>query len=125
MGNRVYVGNLSFGTTTQELKDAFARCGSVTDAKVMSDRDTGQSRGFGFVTFASDAEAAEAINQWNGADLGGRRLVVNEARERTAPAQPGGFHSGGGYSSDAGGRGRGDAKGGAARRGRGDRSDRY
>ncbi len=82
MGNRVYIGNLSFNTTTPELRTAFEQCGKVVDAKVMSDRDTGQSRGFGFVTFSTDAEATAAINQWNGVDLGGRKLVVNEARER-------------------------------------------
>ena len=124
MGNRVHVGNLSFGTTTQDLKDAFAQSGGVTDVKVMTDRDTGQSRGFGFVTFTSAAAAAEAVRQWDGAELGGRRLTVSEARERAAaPAQLGGFHSGGGYSSDAGSAGRGRGRDGG--RGRGDRNDRY
>ena len=109
MGNRVYVGNLSYSVTTPDLRSAFESCGSVTDAKVMTDKETGQSRGFGFVTFASDAEASAAIQQWNGQDLAGRALVVNEARERTdsrgAPGGGGGNFRGGGGGRDRGRRG--------------------
>jgi len=98
MGNRIYVGNLSYSITTQELKDAFSNCGNVTDARVMTDKESGQSRGFGFVTFSSDAEAAQAIDTWNGENFGGRQLVVNEAREREnrGGAPGGGGHRGGG-----------------------------
>jgi RNA recognition motif-containing protein len=118
MGNRVYVGNLSYSTTTQDLRDAFAQSGSVTDARVMTDRETGQGRGFGFVTFSTDAEATAAIGAWNGADLGGRRIVVNEAREKPA----GSFNSAGGYTGGGGDdRGRGGGGGRGRRDGGGDR----
>ena len=121
MGNRVYVGNLSYSVTTPDLKNAFASCGNVTDAKVMTDRESGQSRGFGFVTFATDAEAGAAIEQWNGQDLGGRALVVNEARERTdtrGPGGGGGSFRGGGRPAGGGGGGGGDFRGGGRDRGR-------
>src|SRR5262249_49486396 len=82
MGNRLYVGNLSFSSTEHTLRDAFAAYGAVTDVHVVTDRMTGQSRGFGFVTMGSDSEAASAIEAMNGADLDGRALKVNEAEER-------------------------------------------
>ena len=83
MGNRLYVGNLSFNATTESLKAAFAAHGEVTDVHVVMDRETGQSRGFGFVTMGSPAAAAAAINNMNGTPLDGRALKVNEAEERT------------------------------------------
>lgn len=82
MGNRLYIGNLSYRTTEQELRDAFKASGEITDIKVMTDRETGESRGFAFVTFATPEQATTAIQDWNGADLGGRRLKVNEAEDR-------------------------------------------
>ena len=110
MGNRIYVGNLSFNTSTQDLRAAFESCGNVTDAKVMTDRETGQSRGFGFVTFSSDTEAQAAIAQWNGQDLQGRSLRVNEAEDR--PQRTGGGGGGGGSFRGGGGGGGGDRGGG-------------
>ncbi len=82
MGNRLYVGNLSFHTTEEALRQTFSQFGAVTDAKVVLDRDSGRSRGFGFVTMGNDAEAQGAISQLNGADLDGRALRVNEAEDR-------------------------------------------
>ena len=82
MGNRLYVGNLSFHTTTDVLRQAFAGAGEVTDAHVVTDRETGRSRGFGFITMASEEQAQAAIQAMNGADLDGRPLRVNEAEER-------------------------------------------
>lgn len=112
MGNRIYVGNLAYSITTQDLKEAFSNCGSVTDARVMTDKETGQSRGFGFVTFSSDAEATQAIETWNGETLGGRQLVVNEARERE---NRGGAPGGGGGDRRGGSGGGGDRHGGGGR----------
>jgi len=96
MGNRLYVGNLSFNTTTDLLRDAFAAAGEVTDAHVVLDRETGRSRGFGFVTMASGAAAANAITMMNGATLDGRALRVNEAQERPERGGGGGGFGGGG-----------------------------
>jgi len=136
MGNRVYVGNLSYNTSTEDLKQAFARSGTVVDAKVMSDRETGQSRGFGFVQFASDEQAVQAIQDWDGQDLGGRRLKVNEAQDRPArtggaPGGGGGGGGGGGYSGGSyssggppGGGGGGGGRGGKDRGRGGDRGGR-
>jgi RNA recognition motif-containing protein len=83
MNNRLFVGNLSFSVTDKELSDLFAQAGSVNEAKVVMDTVTGRSRGFGFVTMATDAEAGKAIALLHGADAGGRALVVSEARPRT------------------------------------------
>jgi RNA recognition motif-containing protein len=80
MSKRIYVGNLSYSTTDAALKDTFAKFGVVEDASVLSDKMTGRSRGFGFVTMANDDEAMKAIEQMNGQDLDGRKLTVNEAR---------------------------------------------
>ena len=110
MGDRIYVGNLSFQTTSDSLRAAFAEFGQVADAKVMSDRETGQSRGFGFVTMGSAADAAKAIAAMNGALLDGRPLRVNEAEER--PNRGGG---GGGFGGGGGGGGRGGGGGGGRR----------
>lgn len=115
MGNRVYVGNLAYSVTTEELRDAFSDSGKVTDARVMTDKESGQSRGFGFVTFSSDAEATSAIGNWNGKNLSGRDLVVNEARERTdtrggAPGGNRNFGGGGGGPPRGGGGGGGGGR---------------
>ncbi|MES2228536.1 MAG: RNA-binding protein [Pseudomonadota bacterium] len=99
MGNKLYVGNLSYNIRDDDLQQAFAQYGSVSSAKVMMDRDTGRSKGFGFVEMGSDAEAQAAINGMNGQALDGRAIVVNEARPREE--RPGGF--GGGGRSGGGG----------------------
>lgn len=101
MGNRLYVGNLSFHATSDSLRAAFASCGEVTDVHIVQDRDSGQSRGFGFVTMGTDAEAAKAISSLDGSSLDGRALRVNEAEERQA-RNGGGFRAGGGRSGGGG-----------------------
>ena len=103
MGNKLYVGNLAYGVRDEELQQAFAPFGSVSSAKVMMDRDTGRSKGFGFVEMGSDAEAQAAINGMNGQALDGRAIVVNEARPREE--RPGGFGGGGGSRGGFGGGG--------------------
>jgi RNA recognition motif-containing protein len=114
MGNRLYVGNLSFQSTGDSVRAAFTQFGEVTDVHVVSDRETGQSRGFGFVTMGSAAEAAKAIAEMNGALLDGRPLRVNEAEERQNRGGGGGG-GGGGFGGGGGGRGGGG----------GGRRDRY
>jgi len=109
MGNKLYVGNLSYNIRDDELQQAFAQYGSVSSAKVMMDRETGRSKGFGFVEMGSDAEAQAAINGMNGQALDGRAIVVNEARPREE--RPGGF-GGGGRSGGGGGYGGGRSGGG-------------
>ena len=118
MGNKLYVGNLPYSFRDEDLQQAFAAHGSVSSAKVMMERDTGRSKGFGFVEMGSDAEAQAAINGMNGQQYGGRGLVVNEARpmEPRAP-RSGGFGGGtggggGGYGGGAGGGGGGSRSGG-------------
>jgi cold-inducible RNA-binding protein len=96
MGNKMYVGNLPYGVRDNDLEQAFAQFGTVVSAKVMMERDTGRSKGFGFVEMASDAEAHAAIQGMNGQPLGGRSLVVNEARPMEA-RPPRNFGGGGGY----------------------------
>ncbi len=110
MGNKLYVGNLAYGLRDDDLQQAFAQFGTVTSAKVMMDRETGRSKGFGFVEMGSDAEAQAAINGMNGQALEGRALVVNEARPREE--RPGGFGGGGGRSGGGGGGGYGGGGGG-------------
>ena len=100
MGNKLYVGNLSYNIRDEDLQQAFAQYGSVSSAKVMMDRDTGRSKGFGFVEMGSDAEAQSAINGMNGQALDGRAIVVNEARPREE--RPGGFGGGGGRTGGGG-----------------------
>ena len=106
MGNKLYVGNLAYSVRDESLQTAFAPFGTVTSAKVMMDRETGRSKGFGFVEMGSDAEAQAAINGMNGQALEGRAIVVNEARPREE--RPGGFGGGGrgGYGGGGGGGGR-------------------
>ncbi len=99
MGSKLYVGSLPYSTTEQQLSDLFAQHGSVQSAKVITDRFTGQSRGFGFVEMATDEEAQKAIAALNGTDLGGRTLVVNEAR----PQEKRSFGGGGGGRGPGGG----------------------
>src|SRR6185503_6681688 len=96
MGTKLYVGNLSFRTTSEELRDAFAAVGSVESASVIEDRDTGRSRGFAFVEMATPEEAAKAIEEFNGKDFGGRNLTVNEAKPRADRGGRGGYGGGGG-----------------------------
>ena len=102
MGTKLYVGNLSFRTTGEELREAFASVGTVESASVIEDRDTGRSRGFAFVEMATPEEAAAAIEQFNGKDFGGRNLTVNEAK----PREDRGGRGGGGRGAYGGGGGR-------------------
>jgi cold-inducible RNA-binding protein len=111
MGNRLYVGNLSYGTTELELRELFGQMGTVADAKVVMDRETGRPRGFAFVEMSSAEEALKAIEQINGRELDGRALNVNEAQERSGGGGGGGRGGGGG-----GGRGGGGGGGGGGRR---------
>ncbi|MDE2452584.1 MAG: RNA-binding protein [Burkholderiales bacterium] len=120
MGNKLYVGNLAYSVRDESLHQAFSQYGSVTSAKVMMDRDTGRSKGFGFVEMGSDAEAQAAINGMNGQALEGRAIVVNEARPREDRGGGGGFGGGGGGSR--GGYGGGGGSGGGAGGGGGGRS---
>ena len=109
MGNKLYVGNLPYSFRDEDLQQAFAAYGSVSSAKVMMERDTGRSKGFGFVEMGSDAEAQAAIGGMNGQQFGGRGLVVNEARPMEArPPRTGG----GGFGGGAGGGGRSGGGGG-------------
>ena len=127
MSKKLYVGNLSFQTTSQDLQDFFAQAGTVESASVISDRDTGQSKGFAFVEMSTDEEAAAAIEQFNGKELDGRMLKVNEARPRESrPGGGGGRGFGGGGGNRGGGgyggggnRGGGGFGGGGNRRGGG------
>jgi len=106
MGRRLYVGNLAYGTTDVELREMFSGAGTCESATVMIDRATGRSRGFGFVEMSTDEEAQRAIAEYNGKDLQGRSLTVNEAREKSAGGgrRPG-FVGGGGFGRDEGGGG--------------------
>ncbi len=117
MGNKLYVGNLPYSVRDEDLQQSFGQFGAVTSAKVMMERDTGRSKGFGFVEMGSDAEAQAAINGMNGQALGGRSVVVNEARPMEArPPRTGGFGGGGGgYGGGAGGGGGGGYGGGGGR----------
>ena len=113
MGNKLYVGNLPYSVRDSDLEQAFGAFGGVTSAKVMMERDTGRSKGFGFVEMASDAEAQAAINGMNGQSLGGRSIVVNEARPMEArPPRTGGGGYGGGREGGGGGYGGGGYGGG-------------
>jgi cold-inducible RNA-binding protein len=105
----IYVGNLDFNVTEDELRQAFAAYGQVDNVTILKDRDTGQPRGFGFVEMANDEEAEKAINGINGTQLGSRALNVNEARPKVSK---GGFGGGGGRGGFGGGGGRGGSRGG-------------
>src|SRR3954462_12900749 len=118
MGSKLYVGNLSFNTTEADLKDAFGAAGKVESVELIQDKFSGKSRGFGFVTMASDQDAQNAISQFHGKELDGRALTVNEARPREERPQGGGG-GGGGYRGGGGGGGggyRGGGGGGGGRR---------
>ena|SRR5437016_11246916 len=106
MATKLYVGNLPFQTTSDDLRDHFAQAGNVESAQVVEDRMTGRSRGFGFVEMTTPEEAAVAIEQFNGKDFNGRNLTVNEARPRTDRG-PGGGYGGGNRGGYGGGGGRG------------------
>ncbi|MFT5933516.1 MAG: cold-inducible RNA-binding protein [Hydrogenophaga sp.] len=118
MGNKLYVGNLPYTVRDEDLQQSFSAYGSVNSAKVMMERDTGRSKGFGFVEMGSDAEAQAAVEGMNGQSLGGRSLVVNEARPMEArPPRTGGFGGprgggGGGFGGGGGGGGGGFGGGG-------------
>ena len=130
MGNKLYVGNLPYSVSDNVLQQQFGEYGNVTSAKVMMERDTGRSKGFGFVEMGSDAEAQAAIEGLHGKDMGGRALVVNEARPmEPRPPRSGGFGGGGygggrregGFGGGNGGDGFRSPYGGAARRDSGSR----
>ncbi|KGM40381.1 RNA-binding protein [Aquabacterium sp. NJ1] len=110
MGNKLYVGNLAYSVRDQDLQDAFSQYGAVSSAKVMMDRETGRSKGFGFVEMSNDAEAQAAINGLNGQPVAGRAVVVNEARPREE--RPAGFRSPYGGGNGGGGNGGGGFGGG-------------
>jgi RNA recognition motif-containing protein len=108
MSTKLYVGNLSFRVTSEDLQDYFAAAGPVESANVVFDRETGRSRGFGFIEMASEDDAHAAIAQFNGQEYDGRNMVVNEAR----PREEGGGNRGGGRGGYGGGGGRGGNRGG-------------
>jgi RNA recognition motif-containing protein len=114
MGRRLFVGNLSYNTTEMELRDVFGQVGTVADAKVVTDRETGRPRGFAFVEMGSDEEAQQAIQQLNGRELDGRAIKIDEAQERG-----GGRGGGGGGRGGGGGWGGGGGRGGGGGGGRG------
>lgn len=125
MGNKLFVGGLAWATDDDSLRSAFEAHGTVTDAKVITDRETGRSRGFGFVTFSSADEAAAAQQEMDGAQLDGRGIRVNEAQERAPRGGGGGGRGGfgggggrGGYGGGGGGGGRGGYGGGGGGGGR-------
>ena len=120
MGNKLYVGNLPYSVRDEDLQQSFGQFGAVTSAKVMMERDTGRSKGFGFVEMGSDAEAQAAIAGMNGQPLGGRSVVVNEARPMEArPPRSGGGGFGGGFGGGGGGGYGGGGGGGGGRSGGG------
>jgi RNA recognition motif-containing protein len=119
MGKKLFVGNLSYSLDETQLGEIFGEYGTVESVAIVNDRETGRSRGFGFVEMANDAEAQAAIDALNGAERGGRAMTVNEARPRDdRPRRPGGGGGGGGFKSGGGG-GRGGGFGGGNRRGGG------
>jgi len=124
MATKLYVGNLSFRTTGDDLREAFSQAGTVESASIIEDRETGRSRGFGFVEMATPEEAAAAIEQFNGKDMGGRNLTVNEAKPRESRGGGGGGGGRGGYGGGGGG-GRDRDYGGGGGGGGGDREPRW
>ncbi len=95
MGRKLYVGNLPYSATESALSDKFAECGTVESCKLITDRDTGQNKGFGFIEMASDSEAHAAIDKFNGTDYDGRPMKVNEARPKESGGSRGGYGGGG------------------------------
>ena len=121
MGTKVFVGGLSWDASDSDIKELFGECGTVSDAVILQDRETGRSRGFGFVTYASDEEAQAAIEKFHDFEYMGRKLTVNEAR----PREEHGGGGGGGYRGGGGGGGYGGGgRGGGRDRGRGGGRDR-
>jgi RNA recognition motif-containing protein len=102
MGKKLYVGNLPYSANEQVLADTFAECGTVESVRIIVDRESGRSKGFGFVEMSSDSEAQNAISKFNGADYGGRAMTVNEAKPQGPRDQRGGGR--GGFSGGYGGR---------------------
>src|SRR4051812_39398160 len=128
MAKRLYVGNLAYTVTSDDLQELFEQFGAVASAQVLNDRETGRSRGFGFVEMDNDAEADAAIEQLDGNDHLGRRLTVNEARPRTpggSPREGGGGYGGGGGGYGGRGYGGGGGYGGGPDRGGYDRGGGY
>jgi uncharacterized membrane protein YgcG len=127
MGNKLYVGNLPYTVRDADLQQSFGQFGAVTSAKVMMERETGRSKGFGFIEMGTDAEAQAAIAGMNGHSLGGRSITVNEARPMEArPPRTGGYGSGGGgggYGGNSGGSGGGGYNGGGGSYGGGGRNN--
>jgi cold-inducible RNA-binding protein len=122
MGNKLYVGNLPYSYRDSDMEQAFSQYGTVSSAKVMMERDTGRSKGFGFVEMSTDAEAKAAIEGMNGQQIGGRGLVVNEARPmESRPPRSGGFGGGSGGGGGYGGGGGGGYGGGGRSGGGGGR----
>jgi len=121
MAKRIYVGGLPYSATEEDLENLFASAGTVKEATIVTDRYTGQAKGFGFVEMESDADAEAAINSLNGTQMGGRTLTVNEAKPREDRPRGGGSGGGGGYGGGGGGRGGGYGGGGGGRGGGGDR----
>ena len=105
MSMKLYVGNLAFATSSQDLQELFAQAGTVESASVVEDRETGRSRGFGFVEMSSKEEGAAAISQFNGKEVNGRALNVNEAKPREPRSGGGGGGGRGGFGGGGGGRG--------------------
>jgi RNA recognition motif-containing protein len=125
MGRKVFVGNLSFDVTDDDLREAFSNVGSVVSSKVIADRETGRSRGFGFVEFSTDNEASAAIETWDGREMNGRALNVNEAQDKAPKRSGGGGQPPPRDGQGGGGRkkkGKGNGKGG---QGRAHESDGY
>ena len=114
MAKKLYVGNLSYQVDSSELEQLFGAHGQVLSAQIINDRDTGRSKGFGFVEMSSDSEAQAAIDKLNGQDYGGRPMTVNEARpqQKKGPRPGGGYGGGGGGYGGGGGRGGGGGYGG-------------
>jgi RNA recognition motif-containing protein len=112
VGRKLYVGNLPFSATEEEITQKFSAVGTVESAKLITDRDTGRSKGFGFVEMGSDADAQAAIDKLNGQDFGGRPMTVNEARPQQKKRDGGGGYGGGGGGGGYGGGGRGGSGGG-------------
>ena len=126
MGRKIYVGNLSYSASSADLETLFSAHGTVQSAEIIADRETGRSKGFGFIEMATDEEAQAAIAALNGQDHGGRKLTVNEARPKEDRPRGGGFGGGGGGGYGGGGGGRGGfGGGGGGRGGRGGGRDRY